>query len=443
MAVPSRALQGATGAHDPSSIVKLNGVYHIWTTGNQIYHITSTDLINWTVAPTVFASGTWPSWINSYVSGFAGDFWAPFCVQMNGKYFMYYACSTGSKPCAIGVATSTDLTNWTDQGMVVYSNSSTVYGSIDPSVFQDTSGNWWLTWGSHLTGIWTAQISPSTGKFVNSNKYNIMASNGSSSDNENSLVIPHGGYYYVFSNRGVCCNGVNSTYYIQMGRATSPTGPYYDKSGKALLSGGGTNFITSSMNFIGPGGLGYFKNSDNTEYLTYHYYDGNNNGAPTLEISHTLWGSDGWPINSPDWIANGTYKIVNNGNGLAWDDWGCTGASLQAIAENTYWGGTCQKWVFKQLGYGSYEVTCALGGLSSDVYNCSPAAGSKLDIYSYWGGSCQQWRIERYANGSYVFESLNGNRVVDIPNGTNTTGTQLQIFDYNGLWTQQWNVLAP
>jgi len=59
---PARALQGADGVHDPSSIVKYNGVYHSWGTGNQITHMTSTDLVNWTSGSTVFASGTWPSW---------------------------------------------------------------------------------------------------------------------------------------------------------------------------------------------------------------------------------------------------------------------------------------------------------------------------------------------------------------------------------------------
>src|ERR1700682_5081064 len=56
------ALQGATGIHDPSPIIKRNGTYHIWATGNQIYHLTSPDLITWSVAPTVFPTGQWPGW---------------------------------------------------------------------------------------------------------------------------------------------------------------------------------------------------------------------------------------------------------------------------------------------------------------------------------------------------------------------------------------------
>lgn len=158
------SLAGSTGIHDPSTVIKRNGVYHVWGTGNQIYHLTSTDLIKWTPAPSVFASGTWPTWINSYVSGFGGTFWAPECVYMGGKYYMYYSVSMGARPCAIGVAISTDLNTWTDQGVVVYSDNNTVYGSIDPAVFVDVSGKYWMTFGSHLTGIWIAQINPSTGK---------------------------------------------------------------------------------------------------------------------------------------------------------------------------------------------------------------------------------------------------------------------------------------
>lgn len=174
---PARALQGATGAHDPSTIVKRNGVYHVWTTGDQIYHITLTDLVNWTVAPTVFTAGTRPGWINTYVSGFQGNFWAPECISMNGKYYMYYSCSLGQKPCAVGVATSTDLTNWTDQGMVVYSDNSSAYGCIDPDVYADANGKYWMTFGSHLTGIWTVQLDPATGKRIDGNIKNIAGSN--------------------------------------------------------------------------------------------------------------------------------------------------------------------------------------------------------------------------------------------------------------------------
>lgn len=433
----SYALQGLTGIHDPSTIIKRNGVYHVFGTGAQIYHLTSTDLINWTTASTVFASGTWPSWINTYVTDFAGTFWAPECVYMNGKYYLYYACSTGGRPCAIGVATSTDLSTWTDQGVVVYSTTSSTYGSIDPAVFADASGNYWLTFGSHLTGIWLAQLNTSTGKRLNTTLYNIAGS--SSTDMEASYVIKSGSYYYLFYNRGVCCNGTSSTYYVQMGRSTSPTGPYVDQNGTSLLSGGGTTFLSTSSPYIGPGQVGYYS-ENGYNFLTYHYYDGNNSGTPTLGVGNVGWASTGWPFFTRDWIAAGRYTITNKNSGLVWDAWGCTGASLQAIAQGTSAGLTCQQWDFTALGNGVWKITCALGGLAADVYNCASANSTPLDLYSYWGGTCQQFKLERAGDGSLVFSSMNGNRVVEVPNASTTAGQQLALYDYNGCTCQQWNV---
>ncbi|WP_343673367.1 family 43 glycosylhydrolase [Chitinophaga sp.] len=433
----SYALQGLTGIHDPSTIIKRNGVYHVFGTGNQIYHLTSTDLINWTTASTVFAAGTWPSWINTYVTDFAGNFWAPECVYMNGKYYLYYACSTGGRPCAIGVATSTDLSNWTDQGVVVYSTSSSTYGAIDPAVFADASGNYWLTFGSHLTGIWLAQLNTSTGKRLNSTLYNIAGSG--STDMEASYVIKSGSYYYLFYNRGVCCNGTSSTYYVQMGRSASPTGPYVDKNGTSLLSGGGTTVLSTSGTYIGPGQIGYYS-ENGYNFLTYHYYDGNNSGTPTLGVANVGWESSGWPFFTRDWIAAGRYTITNQNSGLVWDAWGCTGASLQAIAQGTAAGLTCQQWDFTALGNGVWKITCALGGLAADVYNCASANSTPLDLYSYWGGTCQQFKLERAGNGSLVFSSMNGNRVVEVPNASTTAGQQLALYDYNGCNCQKWSV---
>lgn len=440
---PSQALQGQYGIHDPSSIVKYNGVYHVWGTGNQIYHLTSTDLISWSVASPVFASGTWPSWINTYVSGFAGFFWAPECIYMNGRYYMYYSCSTGGRPCAIGVATSTDLVNWTDQGVVVYSTTSSTYGSIDPALFADASGNYWMTFGSHLTGIWLAQINPSTGKRLNSTLYNIAGNGNSSSEHEASYVIRSGSYYYLFYNKGVCCAGTSSTYYVQMGRATSPTGPYYDRNGNALASGGGTTVLSSSGQYIGPGCIGLFQ-ENGYNYLTYHYYDSEQSGAPMLSVGNIGWDASAWPFITQDWIPAGTYQVRNLNSGLVWDAWGCTGASGQAIAQGSYASLTCQQWVFVPLGNGEYRINCVAGGLSADVVNCSAANGALLNLYSYWGGSCQRHRIERASgSNSLVFSSVNGNRVVEVPNASTTAGVQLALYDYNGCTCQKWQILSP
>ncbi|MFT3869642.1 MAG: family 43 glycosylhydrolase [Nibricoccus sp.] len=433
VAQPSlRAMEGADGMFDPSNIIKVGSTYHVFADGQGIIHRTSTDLVNWTNASTVFGSGSGPSWIQTYVPGFAGYFWAPDIVYMGGKYYCYYSCSLGAKPCAIGVASSTNLTSWTDLGMVVYSDNNTTYGSIDPGICKDASGNFWMVWGSHLTGIWVSQLNPSTGKFLNSTKTNIANFN----DAEGAAMIYKNGYYYLFYNRGTCCSGTSSTYYISVARSTSPTGPFT----------GNRTYLAGSAPAIGPGHFGYLSDGG-AEYVTYHYIDSYSNGWPRLGISKIGWNSDGWPNFQPNWIANGTYKVTASSNGLAWDAWGCTGASGQAVAQGTYAGLSCQKWTFTHVGWGSYKLTCSLGGLSVEAVNCSNANGTKIDLYSDWAGSCQRWKIYRASNGTYVFATMNpsGNEagVIEIPSASNTVGVQLGLYTYNGGSHQKWNVSAP
>jgi arabinan endo-1,5-alpha-L-arabinosidase len=433
------ALHGAIGIHDPSSIIQRNGVYHLWGTGNQIYHLTSTDLVGWTVAPTVFPAGQWPAWINSYVPGFSGHFWAPEIFFLNGKYYVYYSCSTfGSRISAIGLATSTDLTTWTDQGMVVFSNDTTPYNAIDAAVFQDANRNLWLVFGSHWSGIWMAQLDPTTGKRLNSTLTNVVPVN----DAEAGFVIRRDGFYYLFYNRGICCAGTNSTYNILVGRSTNPTGPYVDRNGSALGNNSGTPFLSTSGRYIGPGHAGHFA-ENGVEYLSYHFYDGNLNGTPLLRLSNIRWDEAGWPVASADWITNGRYKIMNQGNSLVWEDWGCTGSSLEPIAQGNYTGSLCQQWDLTSLGNGAYKITSAQGGLAANVINCSSAAGAKLDIFAFGGSACQQFNIERASDGSYVIAAVNGNHVIDVPFATTVIGTQLQTWFYNGFSAQKWLIRSP
>lgn len=434
------ALQGYPGAHDPSTMVKRNGVYHIWTTGDQIYHMTSTDLINWQPAAPVFAAGTFPGWITSYVPNFKGIFWAPECVFMNGKYYLYYSCSLGGRESAIGLATSTDLTTWTDQGMVVYSDTTSPWGSIDPSVFTDAQGKVWMAFGSHLSGIWMIGLDPSTGKRADANIKNVAGINPWC-EHEAATVLQHGGYYYLFYNKGICCAGINSTYYVQMGRSTSPTGPYLDKNGVDLLQGGGTDFMVGKDNYLGPGHVGLFA-ENGVNYLTYHYYDRSRNGAPTLGIGSLSWDAAGWPAATQDWLAAGTYTITNQNSGKAWATADCTTAAGQALVQRTATGQACQQWKIAPQGSGVYKLTNVASNLNADQTDCTEEAGTKLGLQANSALNCQQFRVERAADGTYVLAAFYGNRVVEVPNAALTDGQQLSLGNYSSSAGQRWAIQA-
>jgi arabinan endo-1,5-alpha-L-arabinosidase len=294
-------------AHDPSRIIKQGNSYYVYRTSQGIMGKTSTDLRNWTYSGQVFP-GNPPAWTTNAVPGFAGFFWAPDVVLLNGTYYLYYAVSGfGYNVSAIGLVTTTNLATgpWTDQGPVIQSNTSNNYNCIDPCPLVDTNGTMWMTFGSYWNGIYLLQLDPATGKRITPNSpLTLLAYNSSI---EASFLCQHGGYYYLFVNWDSCCQGIDSTYNIRVGRGTSVTGPYLDRNGMDLADNGGSMFLESTARFIGPGQAGIM-NDNGTNWLTYHYYDGNNGGTATLGLGPLAWSADGWPLFTNDWSAFYTFN---------------------------------------------------------------------------------------------------------------------------------------
>ncbi len=233
-------LRGYLSAHDPSTIIQCKNRYYIFSTGQGILSKSSADKVFWVSGPPVFASP--PAWTTSAVPGFSGLFWAPDILYLNNQYYLYYAVSTfGSQVSAIGLVTNPTLDptdpayQWTDRGLVIGSTNGSPYNTIDPSFCRDNSGNLWMAFGSYWNGIYLVQLNTTTGLRIppNSPTYQL-AHNGSI---EASYLWRRGGYYYLFVNWGSCCDGVNSTYNIRIGRSTSITGPYVDRNGINMVVG--------------------------------------------------------------------------------------------------------------------------------------------------------------------------------------------------------------
>jgi hypothetical protein len=302
-------LRGSLGIHDPSAVIKCGNLYYVFGTGQGILSKSSADTIYWVTGPSVFANP--PGWTTNAVPGFTGDFWAPDIHYFNGQYYLYYAVSTfGSQVSAIGLATSPTLDptdpsyQWTDQGAVVQSGSGANYNAIDPSVTFDASSNLWMTFGSFWGGIYLIQLNPATGKASTANKnvYNLAADSASGDPIEASYLYYHGNYYYLFVNWGSCCDGIDSTYNIRVGRSAGITGPYLDQNGAKMVSGGGTLFLGTTGKFIAPGQIGIIEENGNYSF-GYHYLDANNDGAPTFDFEPLSWTSNGWPAFTNDWSA--------------------------------------------------------------------------------------------------------------------------------------------
>ena len=289
-------VSGNVNVHDPSMIHGQDGTWYLFSTGNGLEIRTSTDRVTFTRAGSVLPGGA--TWAGPYTNNNTTALWAPDVSFHNGRYYLYYAASTfGSNHSAIGLATSTTARpgSWTDQGVVYTSNSGTNYNAIDPDLIVDAAtGRWWLTFGSFWSGIKMIEIDPATGKQKGTARLSI-AQRPAPDAMEAPVIFRHGGNYYLFVSWDTCCRGVNSTYREMVGRATSITGPYVDRSGTAMTSGGGTEVVASHGNIIGPGGGGPMADTDH-DLLVYHYYNGANNGTPTLGINIIQWDSAGWPV---------------------------------------------------------------------------------------------------------------------------------------------------
>jgi arabinan endo-1,5-alpha-L-arabinosidase len=300
-------LTGDYYSHDPV-MMRQGNTYYSFCTGVQTPIRTSTDMHNWQYLGDVWPSGP-PAWTWT-ISGFDGNIWAPDISYFNSKYHLYYAISSfGSRNSCIGLATRTTLGSggWTDRGQVICTTESDNYNAIDPALFIDTNSTpttYWLAFGSFWDGIKMRQIDPNTGLLLASNltlyslAYNPNPSDPNEHPIEAAFLVYKEPYYYLFVSYDYCCQGTDSTYNVRVGRATSVTGPYYDRNGTPMLNGGGTQLTWSTDQWKGPGHQAVVLNDNGKDWLLHHAYIVPS-GTAYLRIRRLFWTPDGWPTLIP------------------------------------------------------------------------------------------------------------------------------------------------
>jgi arabinan endo-1,5-alpha-L-arabinosidase len=308
-------LTGQTQVHDPLTLIRPTGPrYGVWSTGPGIQYRISTDGKDYTIDPAGDKAfpldGSQPWWWPYYTDpGAPNRVAAPDVSYHDGKYWMYYAASrwptaeNPHPPAAIGLATSTDGQpgNWQDQLTAVSQSAVTTFKAIDPNLIVTPAPNskWYLTYGS--AGISQVEVSPVTGKPSPSAPTRQLAEHPGPPDSggtEAPYLYYHGGYYYLFTAWGTCCT-TTATYNIRVGRSSAPIGPFTDRSGVALMNGGGTLVLEGHGDRVqGAGQVSVFhETSDNQDRLSYHYYDKTDTTWPNsyLGINVLNWTADGWP----------------------------------------------------------------------------------------------------------------------------------------------------
>lgn len=431
-------LAGVTNAHDPGTVTKDGDTYFNFTTGTGIWYSTSKDLKTWSAGPApVFT--TYPSWIAQKVPNFSGSFWAPDVIQMNGYYYLYYSVSTfGTSSSAIGVARSASLKspNWQDLGIVVQSyGGSGEINAIDPALFRDHDGKVYLSYGSFFGGIGLAEVNQSTGKLAGSV---TTIWGGGGKDIEAPYITRDGNYYYLFVNRGSCCKGSNSTYYVEVQRATSITGPY---------SGTRTALPVTDGKYRGPGHIADLR-QDGCHFVSTHYYDLNDGGNAKLDILRMTY-SGGWPVltrNFTDFagcggISDGVYAFKSRLSGKVLGVAGASTADGALVQQSTDANARHQQWYVIGHGDGYYSIINANSLKSLDDYGNSTTAGTNIAQWGYWAGQGQQWRFASPASGYYTVANQLSGMVLDVLNKSTADGAQIIQYTSNGGTNQQWSLV--
>ncbi len=171
-------------------------------------------------------------------------------------------------------------------------NANVNWNAIDPNVILDPSGAPWLVFGSGWDGIQIVRLTPA-GAIDPTSTVTTIATR-TAGVLEGAAMVRRCGYYYLFMSWDLCCLGATSTYNIRVGRSTSMTGGFVDKSGVPLTQGGGTLLVGAGNGWVGPGGESVMF-SGNRAYLVYHAYAATD-GHFALHMSDLYWDATGWPV---------------------------------------------------------------------------------------------------------------------------------------------------
>ncbi len=324
---------GTLNGHDPS-IYKDGNTYYVFSTdvavgrnptqGIQIRK--STDLITWKYVGTALDS------IPSDVADYSGatNLWAPDIIKLGNLYYLYYSGSTsGSQRSCIAYAVAENIEGpWINKGIILKSDYTTEANDIDPCVFFDNGGNYWMVYGSFFGGIFLLKMDPKTGVPAEKGEGSLIATRGDQAGEEAPYIVYNSQFkkYYLFTSY----DSLMSDYNIRVGRADKVTGPYYDISGQKMTDYPYSDDVPDDVEIISQNvgyklmggyywseGTGWLAPGHNSVlndsgkwFLVHHARTSKDINWPYLQIRLLVWSDDGWPMASPECYAGESEKDI-------------------------------------------------------------------------------------------------------------------------------------
>ena len=298
-----QAQTGAPYIHDPSTIAECEGKYYTFGTGGG--GLISEDGWSWHAGAERPGGGA-----------------APDVLKIGDRYLVIYGATGGGLG---GGHNGRILTMWNKtldpkSPDFKYSNPIEVASSdgmedcdaIDPCLLLDPSTNrLWTTYGTYFGTIRLIELDPKTGERIKGNQEKDIAIDCEATD-----LIWRDGWYYLLGTHGTCCDGVNSTYNIVVGRSRNVEGPYIDNVGRDMFHGGGRMVIAAGDRKTGPGHFGRTIIDEGVEVMSCHFEaDFDMSGRSVLGIRPLLWKND-WPV-AGEPFKGGTFEIESERRGYS------------------------------------------------------------------------------------------------------------------------------
>ena len=408
--------------HDPSTIMLCDGKYYTFGTGGG----------------GLISEDGW-AWYSGAVRPGGGA--APDAIKIGDRYLIAYSATGGGLG---GGHAGKVLTMWTktldpnspDFGytepiVVAESYEDEDCDAIDAGLLMAPDGRLWLSYGTYFGFIRLIELDPETGaRMEGCEPINIAI------DCEATTMIYKNGWYYLLGTHGTCCDGVNSTYNIVVGRSREVTGPYIDNVGRDMLKGGGKMVLAAGNRQTGAGHFGRYIEDEGVEKMSCHFEaDFDRSGRSVLAVRPLLWKND-WPY-AGEPFKPGTYEIESERRGYALElavdfvrmqggmrGWRHDPDEPEIIIENQKLEDVIDTWPEGDIDVriGDYmfrphqrwtitEVPEAGGYLSAPYYKitiegtdralAATADKEVVTVPEFTGAPEQLWRIEQLTDGTY------------------------------------------
>lgn len=444
---------GPFGMGDPTVLQWHDGTYYAY--GTHRHFARSEDLVHWEdLSPVV----DWePDWHGDPEAGF----WAPDVNWFNDQVYLYYSHSTwGSQDNpGIGVATADHPEGPFENHGPVFRDEDLPHTNCIDSDLVVEDGTPYLIWGSFF-GIWGVELTPDGMDYVPGTEFQLAGDN-----REGPMIVRENGYYYLFLSTGHCCQGYDSTYEVEVGRAESLFGPYYTRDGQDLTEihdhHAGQAVLSATDQFVSPGHNTAVQDDAGNWWMLYHVEATADRAGRIMMLDRIRFDDEDWPVvgcdgvpcetaarpvvgdaeqgsdGTPVSVEEGTYALENVNSGLFLEVADASTDDGATVQQGSWTGEPHQYWEVVDDGEG-YLVINANSGKALEVFEAATDDGADVVQWSDTGGAHQRWVVLEDDQTGYVIENVGSGQVLDVFEAATEDGAEVVQWPDSGGENQRW-----